>query len=91
MFEIAAFERERGAGFKHTSREVGLQQKRQMMHCIRREHTPVGTDGGPLVDWTGVLSQLPALRWSPLPPLFFSYWNKESQLCARNSPRNKNS
>lgn len=69
MFEMAVFEMDRGAGFKNTTEEVELQQKEQMIHCTKREHTLVGTDVGTQVDWKGVLSQLPALQWPLLPAL----------------------
>lgn len=50
MFEMAVFEMEKGAGFKNTTGEVDLQQKEQMIHCTKREHTLAGTDVGTRVD-----------------------------------------
>lgn len=62
---------EREAASKNTSGEVGLQQREEMTHCTRREHTLVGTDVGTQtqVDWNGVLSELSALQWPLLSAL----------------------
>lgn len=81
MFEMAAFEVERGAGFKNTTGEADLQQQEQMIHCTKREHTLVGTGVGT----TGRLERsFKLIACSSVAtiscPAFFPYWDKECQL-----------